>query len=503
MTVRSSLATTGLTSVAVPRGWWLLALALVGIAAALALLPLSWAIALAAGGLGLGAILIRPVVGLALLALAVPFGYVQTVSVAGAQVSGVEAVLAMLVLAWGAGAAARRQAALRPLGLVVAALLFVLLAALSVRDATTLAPALKETVKWLEFALALGLSGSLVRTPRDAAIVLIAAAIAGALAALPGWYQFLFRVGPPSYLIGDRFLRAYGTFGQPNPFAGYLSIVLMPALAVAASGFWFLVSGWGVGNQKPETRNQKPALFSLSALCVVVGAAILMSFSRGAWLGLVVAGAVGLALLHRQGVGILLVGVGLLAALGLAGSLDLLPDAVAQRLGSVAESIRVFDAREIEPTSENWASVERMANWQAAWAMFQGSPLTGIGFGNFSAVYQDYALPAWRQFPAPHAHNYYLNLLAETGAIGLAGYAGLMAATLVWVIAVWRRCARRDATVCVAGLSVSSRTMAAAVVAIVVYVWTHSLFDDLFVHGIAVQVALSLGILAPLAVEQQ
>ena len=63
----------------------------------------------------------------------------------------------------------------------------------------------------------------------------------GALVALHGIYQFLFQVGPEGFVLFDRFMRAYGTFEQPNPYAGYLGLTL--PLAVGLVVAW-IASAW-------------------------------------------------------------------------------------------------------------------------------------------------------------------------------------------------------------------------------------------------------------------
>jgi O-antigen ligase len=45
----------------------------------------------------------------------------------------------------------------------------------------------------------------------------------------------------------------------------------------------------------------------------------------------------------------------------------------------------------------------------------------GVGFGNYESAYPEYQLLNW-PFALGHAHNYYLNVLAETGIIGLLTY---------------------------------------------------------------------------------
>ena len=94
---------------------------------------------------------------------------------------------------------------------------------------------------------------------------------------------------------------------------------------------------------------------------------IILSLSRGAWVGLAISlGVMAMAWSPRArklvvplaGLGIVLVA---LAMLGL------LPTSLATRITSVTDNFGVFDVRKVPLTSENFAVVERMAHWQAGW----------------------------------------------------------------------------------------------------------------------------------------
>ena len=58
--------------------------------------------------------------------------------------------------------------------------------------------------------------------------------------------------------------------------------------------------------------------------------------------------------------------------------------------------------------------------------MAEHSPIIGVGFGNYEVIYDDFRLPNWKE-PLGHAHNYYLNIFAETGIIGVSAY------LLMWI----------------------------------------------------------------------
>ncbi len=67
--------------------------------------------------------------------------------------------------------------------------------------------------------------------------------------------------------------------------------------------------------------------------------------------------------------------------------------------------------------------------WHVAWEIFTGHPLVGVGIGNFQVIEPHYALLpggiARIQYIAETpqlVHNTYLQLLTETGVIGLAGF---------------------------------------------------------------------------------
>jgi putative inorganic carbon (hco3(-)) transporter len=164
-------------------------------------------------------------------------------------------------------------------------------------------------------------------------------------------------------------------------------------------------------------------------------------------------------------------------------SINVIPDVIAMRFGGVADYFGVFDVRGIKVDDANFALVERMAHWQAAWQMLEDHPLLGVGFGNYAIAYPEYALPHWDD-PLGHAHNYYLNIGAETGFLGFAAY------LIFWIAAFWQSWrAVRTAN----GFW---RGVAAGLLGIVVALSVHNAFDDLFVHGMAAQVGLGLGMTA-------
>ena len=63
--------------------------------------------------------------------------------------------------------------------------------------------------------------------------------------------------------------------------------------------------------------------------------------------------------------------------------------------------------------------------------MWRDHPVLGVGVGNYPIAYARYSLPKWRM-ALGHAHNYYLNIAAETGLLGLLAYC------MLWATATWQ-----------------------------------------------------------------
>ncbi|HXB20212.1 MAG TPA: O-antigen ligase family protein [Candidatus Solibacter sp.] len=73
---------------------------------------------------------------------------------------------------------------------------------------------------------------------------------------------------------------------------------------------------------------------------------------------------------------------------------------------------------------DDFTSVTRLAIWAGAAGMFLSAPWMGVGFGNFSTMLGDFVpVTAGTML---EAHNLYLELLAESGVVGLIGYAVLV-----------------------------------------------------------------------------
>ena len=477
-------------------------------------------------------ILIRPVIGLYLLAFAIPFGSLAEVRIGGVGLDPSLAVGLLTAFAWLAHLARERLTpSERPVTTafflpLAGWILYVGVLALSVPDASTLGPGVKEVAKWLGFGMVFVLTDRLLDRAGRVNRLLIVLLVAGSAEALVGWAQFLLRLGPEGFQLG-RFVRAYGTYGQPNPFAGYLNTIWPLAYVVALAQFQVQSSRF----KEPSPFNVGPGPWNLLswrivlgiAPVVVIGLAIGMSFSRGAWLAMV-AGLLVTNLLLGPRVRAWTVVAALVGALVLlGGASNLLPATVSERIVTAAQNFAIFDARSVRLTPENWAIVERMATWQAGWDMFLDYPVLGVGAGNFDTAYETYHLKGWQQ-PRGHAHNVYLNALAETGLLGLASYLlflggafGLLGFGLYrrWTTAhgPWTASARRssivhrpsftrpswrgiggDQATPEGSLIAPPRWLVIALLSSLTSLTVHNVLDNLYVHGTTMQLGLLLGL---------
>lgn len=452
-------------------------LAFGALAAFLAWAPLAWSImALVGAGLGL-AIAVRPVVGLAAVALLLPFGGAIPLPLAGAD--GVDLLVLATVAGWLARQIAQRAIIFRPPPLMGVLILLVWSLTLSLTAASSWREGIPELLKWGEFALLYVAATHILTTPRQGRWVVGALFLAGMTQVALGAYQFWRQVGPPAFALPGGFMRAYGAFRQPNPYAGYLGYLAPVAISLAIAG----AAQW----MQRRGRSDLAVGLACGIAAIALAAGIGMSWSRGGWLALAAATVAVIGLRNRRAAALTLAVGGVLAAtVGLAG-ITWLPGPIEGRLRDLGNYIVGPDPARTEITDENFAVLERLAHWQAGLAMFADRPWLGVGIGNYGAAYAAYALPHWYE-PLGHAHNIFINFLAETGVAGGAAFA------LFWLNA-WRlswQTARRAAA--------AGRKQAAAlglgVVGSLTYLTIHNLFDNLFVQHMQLQLALLLACVA-------
>lgn len=80
--------------------------------------------------------------------------------------------------------------------------------------------------------------------------------------------------------------------------------------------------------------------------------------------------------------------------------------------------------------SGDQSTIIRLMLWGVAWTLFQSAPVLGIGLGSFPLIYHLY-LPSSRFIPLGlEVHNVYIELVTETGVLGLLAFLFLIARAL-------------------------------------------------------------------------
>jgi len=225
--------------------------------------------------------------------------------------------------------------------------------------------------------------------------------------AVQGLGQYAAGIPTPAYWLSPSFAdiihtRVYGTLGSPNVLAGFLLFGIAGAAVLAMSSPVFL----------------RPVA---AGVLVVEVVALMLTYSRGGYAGLaafVVVAALMLIPVRRRAWWVLLL-IAVVAGVAIA------------RLPAVG-----LRAQSLAPAQEDTVTSRRFI-WRTAARVWDDHRLWGTGLGTFNVVYSTYRPPdvlttyAMLSIPGS-AHDDYLQILAETGAVG----AGVLALALLW--GLWR-----------------------------------------------------------------
>ena len=234
------------------------------------------------------------------------------------------------------------------------------------------------TVAFLLFAIVLE---NAIRSKRQLDGLIRAMVLVGAVVALYGVCQYLFGWGYQSaaWVDSDMFssitFRVPSTFSNPNMLGQYFILIIpFGGACLLTAKHWNSRMVW---------------LICCGLMCVCM----LLTFSRGAWLGLLFAGAVFFVLLDPRLI--------LLAPFAFAALVLVMPDAVIGRFTSIGN---MGDA----------STSYRVYIWMGVLAMLKKYWLCGIGPGDgaFNLVYPAYS---YNSIVAPHSHNLYLQIICDAG----------------------------------------------------------------------------------------
>jgi O-antigen ligase len=289
---------------------------------------------------------------------------------------GVAACVALTALAWARGSGPRWQRS--PVDLAGLAWLAAL--SLAAWFAVDRAASLPRVTKGLMPAI-VGLAASHAaagpRGRRAVATLLVSTATVAALG-LALW------IGQGASFAA----RARGMVGHYMTFGGQLLLVIPVAAAIALCA---------------RERRWRLGAAAVAALAV---AALAATFTRSAWIGLLVALAVILGARRPRG----LIVLAILALVAYFAA----PGAFGDRLHSA------FDLH--HPSNR-----QRLFMWEAGTRMFRDHPLTGVGLQDLHALYERYRSPGATE-PAGHLHDVWIQIAATMGVVGLAAFVFLYGA---------------------------------------------------------------------------
>ncbi|MDD5489069.1 MAG: O-antigen ligase family protein [Candidatus Moranbacteria bacterium] len=208
----------------------------------------------------------------------------------------------------------------------------------------------------------------------------------------------------PSWLVnvsGKTWMRAFGFFSDPHMFSIFTSLCFFVGLGYFAwekKRKWKILAGIGIA---------------------IMFFAIIFSFSRGAYLGVIMGSLFFLAVLAiRSG------NAGKIAAGG----------AILFFLASVFFQGTIQSRLASAFNLKEGSNAERAKNWQQALGVTRDYPLSGVGLGNYAS----YIAPASGERSSIYAHNTFLDISAETGILN-----GLVFSALI-LAGLWRNVASKN-----------------------------------------------------------
>lgn len=225
--------------------------------------------------------------------------------------------------------------------------------------------------------------------------ILTSIAIGAALVGVFGLYQFVFlgtvqREWIDASLKGVITRRAYSVFMNPNIFAEYL--VLVTPLVV--SQFWAHRDGF-----------KKFIYLMISGLLLLN---MMLTFSRGGMVSIAVAAMVFLFFAMRP-LFVFLIPIGIF-------SINFLPEKIQNRIYSIFN---------FADSSTSY----RFKMWGITKDLIRDHSMVGVGFGH-KAFKQEFELLI-RSMPIFHAHNTYLEIMAEGGALGIISFLYIVIGSMV------------------------------------------------------------------------
>lgn len=216
-------------------------------------------------------------------------------------------------------------------------------------------------------------------------------ALSGLLVCLYGVAQYVFGWNVKQAWIDEEMfedikMRIYSTLENPNVLGEYILLVLPVCISLA----------W--------TKKNILSKIIYAAMAVVCGAALILTFSRGCWIGVMFSAAIFITFAAGKLWGLALIALPVIPMI--------LPQSIINRFLSIGD---------MKDSSTSY----RVYIWMGTLLMLKDFWLSGIGLGT-EAFTQVYPFYSYSSIVAPHSHNMFLQIWVESGIIGLAAFFLLM-----------------------------------------------------------------------------
>lgn len=222
------------------------------------------------------------------------------------------------------------------------------------------------------------------RTKKQLFSALTVFAVSGVIVCLYGIAQYVFGWDASAAWIDDEMfsdikMRVYSTLENPNVLGEYILLVL----PICAALMW----------QKPKTLSKLVFAVFTGVLLVT----LILTFSRGCWIGAMVIAGLFVTFVCGKIWGLALIALPFVPMV--------LPESIINRFLSVGD---------MKDSSTSY----RVYIWMGSLAMVKDFWASGIGPGTeaFKAVYPFYS---YSGIVAPHSHNMFLQILVESGIVGI------------------------------------------------------------------------------------
>ncbi len=181
-------------------------------------------------------------------------------------------------------------------------------------------------------------------------------------------------------MFTDIKMRIYSTLDNPNVLGEYILLVLPVSIGL----MW--------------TRKNFYTKVVYAGISAIMLVALILTFSRGCWIGLIIAAAVFITFAAGKLWGLALVALPVIPMV--------LPESIINRFLSIGD---------MKDSSTSY----RVYIWMGCLAMIKDFWLSGIGMGQ-EAFTQVYPFYSYNGIVAPHSHNLFLQILVESGVAGIA-----------------------------------------------------------------------------------